>query len=98
MEKLKKDVLNLLKENGSITNEEMAKILNADAKKIAYIIHFFIEKGCINCYKVDKKRRIDVLKDDFTLYERTKKIKIEIIIILILVIALICSEIFSWKI
>lgn len=75
MEKLKKDVLNLLKENGSITNEEISKILNVDAKKIAYIIRFFIEKGCINCYKVDKKRRIDVLKDDFTLYERTKKNK-----------------------
>ena len=75
MEKLKNDVLNLLKENGSITNEEMAKILNVDAKKISYIIHFFIEKGCINCYKVDKKRCIDVLKDDFTLYERTKKNK-----------------------
>lgn len=75
MEKLKNDVLNLLKENGSITNEEISKILNVDAKKIAYIIRFFIEKGCINCYKVDKKRRIDVLKDDFTLYERTKKNK-----------------------
>lgn len=75
MEDLKNDVLNLLKENGSITNEEISKILNVDAKKISYIIHFFIEKGCINCYKVDKKRRIDVLKDDFTLYERTKKNK-----------------------
>lgn len=75
MEDLKNDVLNLLKENGSITNEEISKILNVDAKKIAYIIRFFIEKGCINSYKVDKKRRIDVLKDDFTLYERTKKNK-----------------------
>lgn len=75
MEDLKNDVLNLLKENGSITNEEISKILNVDAKKIAYIIRFFIEKGCINCYKVDKKRRIDVLKDDFTLYERRKKNK-----------------------
>ena len=75
MEELKNDVLNLLKENGSITNEEISKILNVDAKKIAYIIRFFIEKGCINCYKVDKKRRIDVLKDDFTLYERRKKNK-----------------------
>lgn len=75
MEKLKNDVLNLLKENGSITNDEISKILNVDAKKIAYIIHFFIEKGCINCYKVNKKRRIDVLKDDFTLYERSKKNK-----------------------
>lgn len=75
MEKLKKDVLNLLKENGSITNEEMAKILNADRKKVAYVILFFKRRGCINCYKVDKKRRIDVLKDDFTLYERTKKNK-----------------------
>ena len=75
MEKLKKDVLNLLKENGSITNEEMAKILNADAKKIAYIVRFLIEKGCIYSYKVNKKRCIDVLKDDFTLYERTKKNK-----------------------
>lgn len=75
MEKLKNDVLNLLKENGSITNEEIAKILNVDAKKASYIIHFLREKGCINCYKVDKKRRIDVLKDDFTLYERTKKNK-----------------------
>ena len=75
MEDLKNDVLNLLKENGSITNEEISKVLNVDAKKIAYIIRFFIEKGCINSYKVDKKRRIDVLKDDFTLYERTKKNK-----------------------
>lgn len=75
MEELKKDVLNLLKENGSITNDEIAKILNADRKKVAYVILFLREKGCINCYKVDKKRRIDVLKDDFTLYERNKKNK-----------------------
>lgn len=75
MEELKKDVLNLLKENGSITNDEISKILNVDAKKASYIIHFLREKGCINCYKVDKKRRIDVLKDDFTLYERSKKNK-----------------------
>lgn len=67
MEKLKNDVLNLLKENGSITNDEIAKILNADRKKVAYVILFFKRRGCINCYKVDKKRRIDVLKDDFTL-------------------------------
>ena len=75
MEKLKNDVLNLLKENGSITNEEIAKILNVDAKKIAYIVRFLIEKGCIYSYKVDKKRCIDVLKEDFTLYKRTKKNK-----------------------
>lgn len=75
MEKLKNDVLNLLKENGSITNDEIAKILNADRKKVAYVILFLREKGCINCYKVDKKRRIDVLKEDFTLYKRTKKNK-----------------------
>lgn len=75
MEELKNDVLNLLKENGSITNEEISKILNVDRKKVAYVILFFKRRGCINCYKVDKKRRIDVLKDDFTLYERTKKNK-----------------------
>lgn len=75
MEKLKNDVLNLLKKDPSITNDEIAKILNADRKKVAYVILFFKRRGCINCYKVDKKRRIDVLKDDFTLYERTKKNK-----------------------
>lgn len=75
MEDLKNDVLNLLKKDGSITNDEISKILKADRKKVAYVILFLKGRGCINCYKVDKKRRIDVLKDDFTLYERRKKNK-----------------------
>ena len=95
MEKLKNDVLNLLKKDGSITNDEIAKILKADRKKVAYVILFFKRRGCINCYKVNKKRRIDVLKDDFTLYERTKKTKIEITTILVLVTVLSYLKIFS---
>ena len=55
MEKLKKDVLNLLKENGSITNEEMAKILNADRKKVAYVILFLKDGAVLTVIRLTKK-------------------------------------------